>query len=173
MLLVAGLATVLAAAIDEPPRRIGGRLRPGGPIDPGWHEDRTIRYDGSERWFRYYVPWEGGSIPGDRGTVASVAETLALWLGVNRHEPDPDHEWSVPDLDPDDGCTVRGSRWQATGEGGEVLLLTVDGGGHTMPSRLHRVPRWILILFGFGNQNHDIEGAREAWDFLSRQRLDS
>jgi polyhydroxybutyrate depolymerase len=118
-----------------------------------------------------YVPWEGGSIPGGRGTVLSVDETLDQWLGANHLGPVPDEQWSYPDLDPADGCTVRGRRWIATENGGEVVMLTMEGAGHTMPSRLHHVPRWILILFGFGNQNHDIEGAREAWEFLGRQKL--
>jgi len=118
-----------------------------------------------------YVPWAGGTVPGGRGTVVSVDETLAQWLVVNRHGPDPDETWSYPDLDPGDGCTVDGSRWLEDHQGREVMLVTMHGGGHTMPSRLHHVPRWILILFGFGSQGHDIEGAREAWGFLQRQRL--
>jgi hypothetical protein len=40
-----------------------------------------------------------------------------------------------------------------------------------MPSWAHPIPSFLLGLAGLGRQDHDVEGAREAWEFLSRQRF--
>ena len=55
--------------------------------------------------------------------------------------------------------------------GAEVDFYTVTGGGHCMPSVAYPASPLLLRLAGFGKQDHDIEGAQEAWAFLSRQRL--
>jgi poly(3-hydroxybutyrate) depolymerase len=49
------------------------------------------------------------------------------------------------------------------------MFYTVSGGGHTIPSIRHILNpavKWIV-----GPQNRDIEGAGEAWNFLSRHSL--
>jgi polyhydroxybutyrate depolymerase len=114
-----------------------------------------------------YVPWNGGGLPGDRGTVVSVADTLSLWLEINDAGPVPVEERSFPDRDPFDGSTLHLQRFEGAAE---VVLVTVEGGGHTMPSIAHPVPAWIRILLGLGAQNHDVEGSRLAWEFLSRHQ---
>lgn len=112
-----------------------------------------------------YQPWRGGSVPGDRGTVVSVADTLALWLAINHAGPEPVEDRPLPDRDPFDGTTLHLQRFEGAAE---VVLVTVEGGGHTMPSIAHPVPAWIRILLGLGAQNRDVEGSRLAWEFLSR-----
>jgi len=114
-----------------------------------------------------YQPWEGGGIPGDRGSVVSVADTLALWLDVNDADPMPVEEGPLPDRDPFDGTTLHLQRFEGAAE---VVLVTVEGGGHTMPSIAHPVPAWIRALLGLGPQSRDVEGSRLAWEFLSRHR---
>lgn len=121
------------------------------------------------------VPWNGGVVAYSRGEVVSAAETLAAWRTANRTATEPAEEIHHPDLDPGDGCSVTTWRYLPAppGSGAEVVLSMVTGGGHTVPTRAYPVPAWLLSLSGLGNQNRDIEGARHAWAFLSRQRLAS
>ena len=110
-----------------------------------------------------YQRWDGGGVPGDRGTVVSVAETLALWLDINEAGAEPVEDRPLPDRDPTDGSTLHLQRFEGAAE---VVLVTVDGGGHTMPSIAHPVSAWIRVLLNLGSQNRDVEGSRLAWEFL-------
>jgi polyhydroxybutyrate depolymerase len=88
------------------------------------------------------VPYGGGPVMGDprRGRVAPVEDTAARWREVNRCAPRPAvHE--LPHRDPADDTRVRISRWRPEGEGAEVVLVTVDGGGHTWPGGLQYLPQ--------------------------------
>ncbi len=115
--------------------------------------------------------WEGGAISGGRGTSISAIATRDYWIAQNGCDPTPTGVVMYPDLDRNDGCTVKSELFTGGDEGTEVVFYTVDGGGHTMPSMDHRVPAWLRNLLQLGNQNGDIEGTRHAWAFLERQRL--
>ncbi len=118
------------------------------------------------------VPWNGGGVAhGKRGSVISAADTLAAWLAADHAGPAPSSSVTFPDLDPSDGCTVRRDVYLPATGGAEVDFYTVTGGGHCMPSVAYPASPLLLRLAGFGKQDHDIEGAQEAWAFLSRQRL--
>ena len=90
------------------------------------------------------VPYGGGPVQGDprRGRVASVEETAARWRAVNRCAPDGTVT-ALPHRDPADRTRMTLTRWQpkAAGEGAEVVLVTVDGGGHTWPGGLQYQPQ--------------------------------
>ena len=88
------------------------------------------------------VPNGGGPVQGDesRGRVLSEEGTAARWREVNRCSP-TGSETELPHRDPDDDTRVRLTRWQPDGEGAEVVLVTVDGGGHTWPGGLQYLPQ--------------------------------
>jgi polyhydroxybutyrate depolymerase len=115
--------------------------------------------------------WEGGEIPGGRGTSISSPATRDYWIAHNHCDAEPSNTVMYRDANPNDGCTVKSERFTGGDEGTEVMFYTVDAGGHTMPSTAHPLPGWILRVVPLGNQNRDIEGARHAWTFLARQRL--
>ncbi len=118
------------------------------------------------------VPWAGGGVArGRRGEVMSAAETLAAWQAADHTGTVPGEVTHFPDLTGDNASTVVAARYLPVGAGAEVMFVTVEGGGHAMPTRDYPAPRWALRLIGLGNQNRDVEGARLAWDFLSRHRL--
>ncbi len=123
-----------------------------------------------------YMPWAGGCIYDrvhcTRGRVLSAEETRDFFLRRFHLDPDPRESVDHPDLDPDDGCTVHHDLHGDGFEGAELAFYRVRGGGHVAPSIEHRRNPAILRLLGLGRQDHDVEGAREAWAFLSRQRLD-
>mgnify|MGYP001550796427 CR=1 FL=1 len=97
--------------------------------------------------------------------------TLAAWLTANQAGPEPSETRVLKDNEPNDGSTVHGARYLPASGGAEVLVYVVEGGGHTVPTRQYPVPPWARELVKVGNENRDIEGARHAWEFLSRHRL--
>jgi polyhydroxybutyrate depolymerase len=116
------------------------------------------------------IPWAGGDMLGGGGEVLSFQETLKYWLRVNRSAPRSVKINQLPDLDRTDGSYITTMFYPATRSGADVLFYSVVGGGHTMPSIEYEVPRFIQRRL-LGRQNHDLEGAKAAWDFLSRYQL--
>ena len=113
------------------------------------------------------VPYDGGMIARQRGLVRSTADTITYWVGVNGADPAAMQETILPDLNPDDGCRLIRTVYPAPLDGEPVVVLTMQGGGHKIPSasmpRKSGKPHAIV-----GRRCHDAEGADLAWSFLSR-----
>jgi polyhydroxybutyrate depolymerase len=116
------------------------------------------------------MPWAGGNIPGSGGKVRSARSTLDYWLQVNKAKIQAAKTRRLPDLDPTDNSYIIETVYPAQPAGAEVMFDQIEGGGHTMPSIQHQVPRFFQRRL-FGSQNHDLEGANTAWEFLRRQHL--
>ncbi len=123
-----------------------------------------------------YMPWDGGCVTKKstcgRGSVLSAEATRDFWIAFGNLNPVPVESIDYPDLDPDDDTTAESQLYVGGYEGVELAFYTIHNGGHVTPSIEHRRSRLVLALLGLGLQNHDIEGSREAWAFLSRQRLE-
>ncbi|MHC4597644.1 MAG: CE1 family esterase [Planctomycetota bacterium] len=107
------------------------------------------------------VPWEGGEIRvlwKSRGRVLSMKETAAFWAENNGCEPHPETAL-LDDLDPEDCTRVRRDVWR----GGEapVVLLAVEGGGHTWPGGWQYLGRWLV-----GRTSRDLDACWEIWGFF-------
>ncbi len=158
---IAAVAPFIAnlAAVSE--------CRDGGRVVPVF----ICNGDAEER----YMPWDGGCIYDKeectRGTAISAEETRDFFVRRLHADPEPAESVDHPDLDPDDGCTVHHDLFAGGYEGAEVAFYRVHGGGHATPSIDHRRNPLVLQLLGLGRQDHDVEGSREAWAFLSRHRL--
>jgi len=117
------------------------------------------------------VPYLGGTIgnPADgRGTVQSTPDSVQYWIGFNQTlQVAPASDF--PDSDTTDGSTARRFRYFDGLEQAEVVLYEISGGGHGEPSILERYPPLAELILG--RQNHDIEMAREVWEFLKDKRL--
>jgi polyhydroxybutyrate depolymerase len=113
------------------------------------------------------VPWEGGyvSVLGlRRGRILSVDRTVAVFCERNRCMPSSGIR-ELPDLDPDDGTRVRLETWPGGLEGTEVVLFSVEGGGHTWPGGRQYLGKWLI-----GRTSRDLDGNRAIWDFFKRHR---
>ena len=114
-------------------------------------------------------PWRGGRIelPGGVtfGRVLSAEETAAHFRDRARIAGDPIVE-RHPDTVPEDGAVVVSRRWRA-GNGHEVVLMAVDGGGHTFPMRAPVFPEDVV-----GRASRDLDGPDAIWAFFAR-RLES
>jgi len=95
-------------------------------------------------------------------TFLSVEETVQTWAKLNRCRPEP----AVEKLEDkaDDGMTVTKKTFKPQEGGAEVILVEIDGGGHTWPGR---EPPIGLI----GESTKDVSANGMIWEFFQRHRL--
>jgi len=109
-------------------------------------------------------PYEGGLVQifGDssRGQVRSAVDTARYWARLAGHAG-AGLQQSWPDRDADDGTTVQSSSWTGP-TGPPVQLLSITGGGHTMPHPVFNLPKIA------GATSHEFDGAEVIWAFFSR-----
>ncbi|MDZ7789216.1 MAG: FG-GAP-like repeat-containing protein [Xanthomonadales bacterium] len=114
------------------------------------------------------MPFEGGEVASSGTFVRSADATLNLWLEQNGLAGIEPTTTTRPDLDPGDGSVVESRLWSAENSP-SVRLDVMIGGGHAMPSPTRRLSAAVETVVG--PQNHDVEGAREAWEFLEQFTL--
>lgn len=107
-------------------------------------------------------PYEGGLVrvfdDVSRGHVVSSLASARYWARVAGYEgPGVQERW--PDRDPEDGTTVISTSWNAAGHV-PVVLVTIEGGGHTIPHPRNRMPRIL------GKVSRDIDAAEVIWNFF-------
>jgi polyhydroxybutyrate depolymerase len=104
------------------------------------------------------MSYEGGNVS-RRGQVLSAQRSAALLAQVNGCSPPP-----VVTAEPDtvkDGTRVRRSAYGGCREGREVVLYTIEGGGHTWPGG-PAVGRLV------GRVSRDLDATRTMLDFFDR-----
>ncbi len=108
-------------------------------------------------------PYAGGlvEILGDasRGEVRSALDTADYWAQLAGYSGEGEAR-SLPDQVADDDTSVETLRW-ADGLRPSVELVTVVGGGHTMPNPSFNLP---LLL---GPTSHEFDSAQLIWEFFS------
>jgi polyhydroxybutyrate depolymerase len=112
-------------------------------------------------------PWDGDavrSIDGAvLGSVRSARATADYFRDLVGAPKEPDRE-QLADRDPGDGTRVESLRWVGEGQR-EVLLIVVQGGGHSLPHPSARFPAKLV-----GRTSRDVDGAEMIWSFFARQR---
>jgi polyhydroxybutyrate depolymerase len=108
------------------------------------------------------VPYSGGGVglAAKRGRVASALETAEFWAQADSCQPKPE-TLPVIDTDTTDGTRVRSVHWTGGRDGSEVILHTVEGGGHTWPGGAARARL-------FGRTARDINATEVIWQFFER-----
>lgn len=120
-------------------------------------EDPVSPYAGGETWSL-------GSF-NRRGAVKSALESAEYFSSLAGFVDAP-FEHRYPDMDPRDGTAASRMAWSA-GDRAEVNLITIYGGGHTIPHPEKSMPRIL------GRTSHDFAAAEEVWRFFRRQLLSS
>ena len=92
----------------------------------------------------------------------SVARSIAAWVEADGCGADPEIT-RIPDTE-DDGARVRVERHGGGREGAEVVLVVIEGGGHTWPGR--EPP-----LRALGRSTRDISANDLMWDFFERHPM--
>ena len=114
------------------------------------------------------VPYEGGNIYTrvrklNLGRVLSVEESIMFWISRNRCSADPEVT-EVPDVDPRDGTRVTIKEYLNGSDSTEVILYSIDGGGHTWPGGFQYLPAWLI-----GKTSRDFDASEAIWSFFMRQ----
>jgi polyhydroxybutyrate depolymerase len=108
-------------------------------------------------------PHQGGRVEflgSSRGEVLSSLDTALYWARLAGHAGEGAREvW--PGREPNDGTSVESTSWSGSA-GPPVQLLTVVGGGHTLPHPVYKLPRLI------GPTSNQLDGAGVIWSFFSR-----
>jgi len=112
------------------------------------------------------VPYEGGYIGEDEewkgklGEVLSVRDAVDYWVRVNDCNALPEEERIVPESK-DNPMAV----WRETysGPAAEVVLYTVQGGGHTWPGGQQYAPESLI-----GKTCRAFSASDHIWEFFSR-----
>ncbi|MDJ0840488.1 MAG: PHB depolymerase family esterase [Acidobacteriota bacterium] len=109
-------------------------------------------------------PYSGGRVTlfgaGNRGTVFSARNSADYFAHLAGYAGHPESE-TLPDIDTEDGAKARITRWREPGKP-EISLVTIEGGGHTIPSKRYKAPKLL------GPTCADFEAADLIWEFFSR-----
>lgn len=120
----------------------------------------TLIMNGTEDPFN---PFGGGLVrlvtDTTRGRVHSTPASALYWARLAGHRG-PGTRERLPDRDPDDGTFVTSTTWRAPGRV-PVVLITVEGGGHTVPHARNRMPRLV------GRVSRDVDAAEVIWEFFA------
>lgn len=109
------------------------------------------------------VPFAGGDVTvlgRPRGKVLSTPASVAYWVEHNGAEPDG-VETALPDRDPNDGARVERIEFRHR-SGADVVLVRVQGGGHTWPGGLQYLPPRMI-----GRTSRDVDASELIWDFFA------
>ncbi|WP_374353100.1 PHB depolymerase family esterase [Chitinimonas sp.] len=115
--------------------------------------DPFIPYGGGKRW---YIPV---------GAMLGAEASAARWRELAGLVGEPQRE-----VIGEASGKTRATRfsWGKHANQPQLVLIKVEGAGHTEPSRRKRYPAWMRCLIGA--QNADFELAEEAWAFFHDKR---
>lgn len=116
------------------------------------------------------VPWEGGLIGGKvlrhvRGTVLTGRQSVEFWRARNGNKATAERV-QLPDINSRDRSKVFVERYGVDGSSSEVVLIEIQGGGHTWPSGQQYLPVKII-----GPVCRDFDGNEMIWDFFSKHSM--
>jgi polyhydroxybutyrate depolymerase len=110
-----------------------------------------------------FAPFAGGRGRGPSGTdFLSVQHSIDAWVEADGCEKTPTTT-RLPDRH-DDGTTVKVVRHGAGRDGAEVVLVVVEGGGHTWPGREPR-------MRSLGASTREVSANDMMWDFFQRHPM--
>jgi polyhydroxybutyrate depolymerase len=110
------------------------------------------------------IPYEGGDVFGnDRGRVLSAHATRAKWAELNGCEG-ADFQQTIDVAD--DDTRVDEMRHSHCKDAAQVVLFSVQGGGHTWPNGEQYAPEAVI-----GKTTRDIDASEELWAFFSRKTV--
>jgi polyhydroxybutyrate depolymerase len=105
------------------------------------------------------VKYNGGNT-GALQPMKSVDETIEIWRKLNSC-PTSATAADLPDRDVEDGCTVRRKEFPPGKANAEVVLYTIQNGGHTWPGQKSPLPM-------LGKSTLDISANDLIWEFFQK-----
>lgn len=104
-----------------------------------------------------FVPYGGGPSVASSFPFPSVRTWVAGWARRNRCEPRPVESRVAPH--------VSRIAYRSCAENADVVLYTVQGGGHSWPGG-RWLPAWIA-----GPTSREVDATRRMWEFFREHRL--
>ncbi|HYV86240.1 MAG TPA: hypothetical protein VFB49_10030 [Patescibacteria group bacterium] len=112
-------------------------------------------------------PYQGGMqtcagilTPQGFGGFVSIPATVAAWASTNGCHTTPLVE-NLLDIAPTDGTSVTRITYRGCANGGDVVQLRVNGGGHTWPGGSS-----VLSLRMVGNLSREFSANKVMWEFF-------
>ena len=113
-----------------------------------------------------FVLHEGGALEkASGGTGLSAAQTRQKWAELDGCSPAP-VVTGEPDLDREDGTTVRREAHGGCRDDASVVLYTIEGGGHTWPGGWQYLGEWLV-----GRTSRDVSASEAMWEFMRGHAL--
>lgn len=110
-----------------------------------------------------FVPYAGGDVDiSNNGRVLPTMQTVKIWTQRSMGNAKAQNG-TLPDKDPTDHCKVKWTRWAAGKNGPEVLLYTIEGGGHAWPGGPQFLPVSVI-----GNVCRDFDATTSIWEFFKK-----
>lgn len=146
--------------------RIAAIAAVGGPLMMGEvHVKRPVSVMHFHGTADAFAPFQGGTgegfFPGRKGVTdfTSVDHTMRCWVKANGCQVEPRLE-NLPDKS-DDGMTVTRKTWSGGRDGSEVVLIEIQGGGHTWPGKEPTMKK-------LGSSTKDISANDLMWEFFQQ-----
>ena len=111
------------------------------------------------------VPFGGGRSTTSGATVRSTQATADYFVKLNG-QTSPPKTTRLPHRDPSDPTSVDRTVWNDAGKP-EVVLVTVNGGGHTVP--IAKFSTVSIMGMQLGQATGDLDGPAEILEFFARQ----
>ncbi|MFN6401836.1 MAG: alpha/beta hydrolase family esterase [Planctomycetota bacterium] len=110
-----------------------------------------------------FAPFSGGKGRGPSGTeFYCVDHSISAWVDANGCNKSP-RVTQLPDREKD-GTTVKQVRYESGKEGAEVVLVIIEGGGHTWPGIEPRMQ-------SLGVSTRDISANDMMWEFFQQHPM--
>jgi polyhydroxybutyrate depolymerase len=110
-----------------------------------------------------FAPFRGGKGRGTSGTCFySVEHSVQAWVRANGCAPEPVIT-ELPDT-AKDGTTVILKTYRSCKDGAEVVLVVIEGGGHTWPGQRSR-------LKALGKSTKNISANDMMWEFFQKHPM--
>ena len=153
---LSGTIAAIASVAATMPDALRVRCKPSQPIS-------VLMIHGTDDPL---IPYRGGAMP--RGTlggnVLSAPDAIKFWVAHNKCSPTPTTLELGVDRDPKDGTRVESESYDHCAANVDVELVTVVGGGHTLPSSRQYLPERLV-----GRTSMEINGTEAIWSFFKRQ----
>lgn len=105
------------------------------------------------------VPYRGGAIAFGRGRIIDTEDAARRWARLNGTAPEP--RSTVLPAPGKDHCGGLRLTYSGGRDGSEVVLLRLDGGGHTWPGGGQYLPEGII-----GRVCRDFSATTIIWEFF-------
>lgn len=154
---LAGKITAIAPVDGSIPYMLLKECSPSRPVSVlaiNNINDPLVPYEGGEAYTHFHMT--------KLGQLLSVQESVGFWAKQNKCTEKPVVA-KEPDRDPRDGTRVTRKEYGEGVEGTEVVLYSVDGGGHTWPGGFQYMPVWLI-----GKTSRDIDACEVIWSFFKK-----